>query len=84
MGKTLRIQMEHPDLTFCREALAGVALAPIAPRMPFSKRWLEYVRDGRIPNPGINRIAELKAFIEVHAELFPRNSPQTSTAQSDQ
>lgn len=63
--------MEHPDLTFCREALKGASLVAVSQAAPFSRRWLQYIRDGEIPNPSINRIAELKALIESRADLFP-------------
>jgi hypothetical protein len=68
--------MEHPDLTYCRLALRGAALQRVsdeakAAGLEFSPRWLLYVREGQIDNPGIRRVAELKSFIEARPELFP-------------
>ena len=63
--------MEHPDLTFCREALKRASLVAVSNEAPFSRRWLQYIRDGQIPHPSINRIAELKALIEDRPDLFP-------------
>lgn len=63
--------MEHPDLTFCREALKRASLGAVAEASPFSLRWLNYIRDGHIDNPSINRVAELKALIKARKDLFP-------------
>lgn len=71
--------MEHPDLTFCREALKEVPLARVAADSAFSKRWLEYIRDGQIDNPGIQRIAELKAYIRARPDLWPELAEPTQS-----
>lgn len=68
--------MEHPDLTFCRAALRGASLQRVsdeakASDLEFSPRWLLYIREGEMDNPGIRRVAELKAFIETRPDLFP-------------
>lgn len=67
--------MEHPDLTFCREALRRASPGRIATETSlFSKRWLEYLRDGHIENPGIQRVSELRDFIKSRPDLFPSDS----------
>lgn len=63
--------MEHPDLIFCRKALKRASLVAVSNAASFSVRWLQYIRDGQIPHPSINRIAELKALIEGRPDLFP-------------
>ena len=62
--------MEHQDLTFCRNALKSASPSRVASASGFSKRWLEYIRDGHIDNPGIQRIAELRRLIEDRPDLF--------------
>jgi len=65
--------MEHPDLIYCRNALKGASLQKVSEASggEFSRRWLTYIRDGGISNPGIQNILMLRALIQTRPELFP-------------
>ncbi|MCR4300191.1 MAG: hypothetical protein NUV51_01130, partial [Sulfuricaulis sp.] len=68
-----RTPMEHPDLIYCRTALKGASLQKVSEASggEFSRRWLTYIRDGQIDNPGIQNILMLRALIQTRPELFP-------------
>mgnify|MGYP000947047417 CR=1 FL=1 len=56
----------HPDLSYCRSRLKepSVSCASVAKATGLSKRWVEYVRDGTVDNPGIKNLMTLKAHLE--------------------
>lgn len=41
-----------------------MSCASVAKATGLSKRWVEYVRDGTVDNPGIKNLMTLKAHLE--------------------
>lgn len=58
--------MDHPDLVYCRSRLkdSAVSCAAVAQATGLSKRWVEYVRDGTVDNPGVKNLMALKSYLQ--------------------
>ena len=69
--------MEHPDLAYCRARLKhpAVSCAAVARATGLSKRWVEYVRDGTVDNPGIKNLMTLKEHLRSIEDAVPAPSP---------
>lgn len=74
--------MEHPDLTFCRTRLRepGTSPSTIAKDTGLSKRWIEYIRDGAIDNPGLKNVSVLKAYLRRKRKKVAEQAAQHQVA----